>query len=561
MKNNLMMRLRNLGNHLHNKRVLQAGEGAFFVAYFPKNASDCDKRRCYLPCVYCLGYYSRSTLPAHANRCQLREHRTSDDNRKRNYVTQGRLLLASELNSTAKVRQLFSKMPEDWITCVVKGDHLINKLALLVCLVHESNKKKQADIRRSLRLAAKLLIELRKLVPGVTALEDFITPEHFTNFIEAAFNVARSNETHKSLSETRISKIGWLLRKMAIMVQLDNIQNFSSEKRSKAIAFEELVLKEWKVSSVTQAITSRSARRQVVTLLSVSEDVKVLSNYLKERIRWHSNYLREDSGDSSHYNLLQSALLAFIILFNMKRGGVVSNMTIREFQKEHASSLWNRLRLSKFEQDLIGHLRFVEVGGRRERVFPIFITEIMRQTLELLIDCRKPVGLSKTNQNVFVNSEGVSLLGYHALKEACEKCRAKRPDVLWAPELRKHVMTMTQLFNFKNQELEALAGYLKIDISDHNKYYKLPQEPLQVARVTKIISLKEKGEFQNPSRKSLEELNVNLEEEVEGKNLISISKIQMCVQTYVFALHCFIVIYVYLLLLCMVRTCSVLQIF
>ena len=512
----LMGRLRNLGNHLRNKRVLQAGEGTFIVSYIPRSvSSDSKNETCYLPCVYCLGYYAKATLWKHSSRCLLRKEENVINQQQARHAYQGRMLLASELHSGSQVRKLISKMKDDWITCVIKGDSLINRLGALLCLMYKSDKTSRNEFRYYLRLTAMMLVELRKLVPGVTALEEFVDPAYFNHFVLAAHNLNKNNGHNVNLSETKLSKLKWLLQKMAIMVQNDNIQSFSSEKRRKAIAFENLVLKEWKTKFMPNVSISKSA--PAVTLVSICHDVKILSDYLTERIRWHSKYLQEDRGDSAHYNFLQSALLAFIILFNMKRGGVVSNMTVREFKNQHASSLWNRHCLSKLEQEVAKQLRHVEVSGRRSHVFPIFITAIMSQALELLIDCRKSVGIPNDNQNVFINSNGIQLLGYTSLKDASEECGAKRPDVIWAPELRRDVMTMAQIFNFEKKELDVLAEYLAIDVGHRNRYYRLPHEPLQVAKVSKVVSLKEKCEFDhNPSLK-LDELDMNLNEEIKGR--------------------------------------------
>ena len=523
----LVVRLRNFGNHLHNRKVLRSGEGNIVVCGRMRDQSELDED-CYLPCVYCLGYYSKPSLNLHANTCRLRQVATSDEKTSVRYIHQSRMLLASELHSSSQVRKLLAKMPDDLITGMIKGDHLLNRLCSLLCLMYGSDKNKRGDIRRSLRLVAKILIELRKLVPGVKAFTEFVDPVYIKSFVMAAKNLTGYSDSTKDIPESRMSRIGSLLRKVAMLVRMDDITNFSSDKRDKATAFESLLVKEWSTNFSANCFANSFASAEEteslvieppITFISISEDVKILSDYLTEKIRWHSKYLKEDLGEASHYNFLQKASLAFVILFNMWRGGFVSNLTIEHFQIRQNSELLNRTCLSKMEQGLTKQLKFVEVIGKREQVFPIFFTDIMRQAVELLIDCRTAVGVPENKRKVFVSSDGVQLLGYNALKEASEKCGAKRPEVLWAPELRKQVMTMTQLFNFEKKELDALEDYLGLNVGLRNVYYRLPHEPLQVAKVSKIIYLMERGGFVNNKGKSLEELNVDLEQELKGKKL------------------------------------------
>ena len=507
MKGALMTRLRNLGNHFHNRKVLRSGEGTFIVTYTPKTLTEPKRNGCFLPCVYCLGYYNNSTLWKHVSRCIFGKNKSPADKHHTRHAQLGRMLLASGLHASSQVRRLTSKMNNDAITCVVKEDSLIKRLGSLFCLMHGFNRHKRSEIRRSLRLAAQLLIELRKLVPGVTSLADFINPVYFKYFVQAASFLAQSN---KGLAKSKMSKIGWLLKKAAMFIQTDDIRNLSSEKRDTAYAFEKLILKEWNMNS-------SSSGAKYTTLTAISKDVKTLSDYLTEKICWHSKYLTEDGGNALHFDSLQQALLAFIIIFNMRRGSAVSNMTIQEFESSLADSLSSQHRLSEMEHEQAKQLACVKVNSRKECVIPILLTDSSKRALRLLISCRKSVGIPVENQNVFVNSDGVLLLGYSSLKKATEECGAKRPKILWASQFRKTVMTMTQIFNFEKRELDALADYLDIDIGLRHMFYRLPHDTTQVAKVSKLITLRESGKFENYAKQSLEELDLNIEEQLEGK--------------------------------------------
>ena len=518
MKNALKMRLRNLGNHLHNIKVLQSGEGSCIVTHRPKyqGRSASTSEDSYLPCVHCFDYYDKNELWKHARVCIFQQEGV-EQNYQMRYIYLGKLLLASESHAAAQVHKLTSKMADDIVTHVVKEDRLINKLCFLFCLMHESNKEKLADIGHSLRLAAMLLIELRKLVPGIIAFENFIDPNYFKYFVQAAGNIGKCNNATKNLSESDILRIGWLLKKLVMLIETDDIENFQSKKREQAVAFAVIINKWWKNSCLNNIVRSNN---QKITLFSVAENVKMLSLYLIGRIHGHSSKLKEFGGNSLHYNALLNCLLSFIILFNMKWGNVVANMTVHGYKCQHAGSILSKLSSSKLQMELYKGLRYIEVHGRNGRVFPIFLNEMIKDALRLLFLCRKPIGIPRENQHVFINSSGAQITGCSTLNDAAMECGALTPNILGAPELRKHVMTMTQLFNSTEKKLDILATHLELDDTVRQTFHQLPHDASQVAKVSKIIFLQEKGVFDNTLSKSYDELDMNLDEEIKSKIIL-----------------------------------------
>ena len=67
-KNKILERIRNIGNHLHNREVLLKGEGELFVKYRPsKPGTNVEE---FSPCPNCFGYFKRTDLWRH--KCQLK---------------------------------------------------------------------------------------------------------------------------------------------------------------------------------------------------------------------------------------------------------------------------------------------------------------------------------------------------------------------------------------------------------------------------------------------------------------------------------------------------------
>ena len=46
---------------------------------------------------------------------------------------------------------------------------------------------------------------------------------------------------------------------------------------------------------------------------------------------------------------------------------------------------------------------------------------------------------------------------------------------------------MTQVLNLEEHELDGLASFLGHDLAIHREYYQLPENTVQLAKVTKIL--------------------------------------------------------------------------
>jgi len=66
---------------------------------------------------------------------------------------------------------------------------------------------------------------------------------------------------------------------------------------------------------------------------------------------------------------------------------------------------------------------------------------------------------------------------------------------------------MSQLLNLTSDDKEQLANFMGLDLAIHNDYYKLPDEILQISRISKILLAMESGNVHELRGKTLEEFN------------------------------------------------------
>ncbi|KAI4802232.1 hypothetical protein KUCAC02_020084, partial [Chaenocephalus aceratus] len=114
--------------------------------------------------------------------------------------------------------------------------------------------------------------------------------------------------------------------------------------------------------------------------------------------------------------------------------------------------------------------------------------------------------------------------GQDCIRLFARQCGAKNPEYLRSTQLRKHVATLSQILNLKNNELDQLANFLGHDIRVHRDFYRLPEATIEIAKISKILLAMEKGSLAAYQGKSLDEIEIEDElepdlEEFQGENI------------------------------------------
>lgn len=73
----------------------------------------------------------------------------------------------------------------------------------------------------------------------------------------------------------------------------------------------------------------------------------------------------------------------------------------------------------------------------------------------------------------------------------------------------KYLATTCQLRNMLNNEFDWLARHMGYDILVHRNYYRLQQDAVELAKISKVLLLIEKGETHKVAGRSLDERDIN----------------------------------------------------
>lgn len=169
--------------------------------------------------------------------------------------------------------------------------------------------------------------------------------------------------------------------------------------------------------------------------------------------------------------------------------------------------------LTVWEKKLWKVLWRVEIIGKRSNTVAVLLTAAMKQALDTFTAYRSDAGVDEDNAYLFAASYGLGhIRGTDTVRDHANGCNAKKPAYLRATRLRKHIATVSQLMNLQDNELDILASFLGHDIRTHRQYYRLPEETLQIAKVSKVLLKTERGDIQGLSGRSLEEIELNSNE-------------------------------------------------
>ncbi|PIK57336.1 hypothetical protein BSL78_05725 [Apostichopus japonicus] len=105
--------------------------------------------------------------------------------------------------------------------------------------------------------------------------------------------------------------------------------------------------------------------------------------------------------------------------------------------------------------------------------------------------------------------------GADCLRKLSETSGADKPETLRSTRLRKHIATVSQILHLDENELEVLAKFMGHDIRTHRAYYRLPDETMQLAKMTKfLLNLEKPGSLTEMKGKSWKDMQVSANEEV-----------------------------------------------
>ncbi|XP_048855405.1 uncharacterized protein LOC125739885 [Brienomyrus brachyistius] len=518
----LLEKLRNKGNYQHNSDVLMNTTGSLKVRRKPRTGTK-EITGKFIHCMYCKGMFVRKELWRHVRRCHCKPQ-AKDENPGRTKV----LGLATHAESaysqqiSSGVWKLLASMKQDEIASTVRNDFCIIQLAQSLYNKHGHDPTKYEYVRQKLREVGRFLLILRK-ESSIHSMEESVKPANFYRVVQAVKKVSGyDEEKHCYHTPSLALKLGHTLQKISDIIHCRALIAEDGELVKSTEMFKKLYSCKWsELVSHTALNTLNNAKYNKPLTLPFTEDVKLLHRHLQKSANDAICSLKEAATPQS-YAELAKVTLSQIIVFNRRRSGEVSKMRIQSFHERDQTDLHEDIAmgLSETEQKLCNYFSRIEFVGKRGRKVAVLLTPIMVDALSLLVSKRPECGVCDTNVFLFARPKSLSYYrGQDCLRIHASRCGAKNPEHLRSTQLRKHVATLSQVLNLKNNELDQLADFLGHDLRVHRDFYRLPVPTTQLAKISKLLLTMEKGQLSSVQGKSLDEIEIDGEIEVSDSEL------------------------------------------
>ncbi|XP_071482523.1 uncharacterized protein [Diadema antillarum] len=191
-------------------------------------------------------------------------------------------------------------------------------------------------------------------------------------------------------------------------------------------------------------------------------------------------------------------------------------MKLDDFSKcKQGDEVTDDYGLSKWEAKLGKNLWRLEIVGKKQRAVPVLLTNEMKRSMDLLVAKRGDAGVYETNPYVFaLTSSNGHIRGSDVVRKFSISCGASKPSYITSTRLRKHIATVSQVMNLRDNELDVLANFMGHDVRIHRNFYRLPDHVMQVAKVSKILMCMDKGSLGKLHGSTLDEVQLDEGEEV-----------------------------------------------
>ncbi len=436
----------------------------------------------YTVCPYCTGYYTKINLRHHAAVCETNPEKKTRILNQLAAMVEGRI----HTNASTRLAQIISFMRQDKIVGIIKYDWLLivfgNKMSCKYTPHYQENM-----IRARLRLAGRLLNEIKMIDPEVSDFASIYHVERYDSLVSAIKVIGRFDpETNEfgapamaSCAVTFVKHIGKYLS--AEYIKLRDRENKVETEDFLAYMETDIGISINKLVTETQA----KMRRRKLDNIPTMDDVKLLMGYVNAQLDSSFEALSKGYSEDEWIRLAKF-IVAWIIVFNRRRVGEVQNIKVEEFicrqSIDDDSNEQIMSTMSEAAKSLARKFKRMKIRGKLGRDVPVLLKPMVDKAIQLLLSYRKEAGLS--DDRLFLFELPLSCAINIRVVNACELlrnlsilCGASNPLSLRGTTLRKHMATTCISLELNDVLVSEVAKFMGHGDKIHHQYYR--KNPLQ----------------------------------------------------------------------------------
>ncbi|XP_045478739.1 uncharacterized protein LOC123683842 [Harmonia axyridis] len=249
-------------------------------------------------------------------------------------------------------------------------------------------------------------------------------------------------------------------------------------------------------------------------ILPVTEDVKVLNDFIMNKAQEAYDNLENDINSTSDYKVLIECILVQVMIFNRKRVGGVQFLEIKSYQAE--TTIINQKEmmdaLTDHEKTICSAFKRVVVFGKGSKPVPLLFTKLIQRYIQIILRVRDETDIvPKSNPYLFANPNCADrwVSGPSVIRKYAYMCGAKNPETLTSTRFRKQIATILQIMNFEDDEMQQIATFMGHTEKTLREFYRLPEDIYQTAKVAKVLLLLNEGKGKEFKGKSLADIEIS----------------------------------------------------
>lgn len=528
----LIQQLQNCGSFIRNTTAIKEGQGVIVPKRRIQNNAKKDIRN-YLPCTSCYQMFSVRYLSRHKSKCLFKSY-NEFPKRNRSLRAQSYLMLPVGYNVSERFKEcILSKMSGDEIYKTMKRDWLIMLYGEAEFRRLGYDTRYHRTIIDRCRELARLLLTASKQDPNITRLNQLFFPNKYKLLRDSVLELSGFDDVTGTFDTPSLAlKLGFTIKKCANLIKGEYLEDEILRLRIPDLdTFLSLLESKWETE------VSAHARRTLVERkwntpkrMPLAKDIQILNKYLKERCLILQPLLEAEPNKKVFEELTEITLIMTIIL-NRRRVGEVQLINLKDYEKirkgDPESDVFDSL--NEIEKHLSQSLVRLVIKGKRGRGVPVLLTKTLKDNIDLLIKKRIYCGVDINNKYLFASIRHTC--GFYRahilLKKYAQLAGCQNVETITSTRLRKHVAIMVQLLNLKEHELDSLAKFMGHDIKVHREYYRLADETVELAKISKILLTMENGDISSLKGKNLDEIDINdfiYEEDENQENSAAVSE-------------------------------------
>lgn len=236
----LLEKLRNRGNFMHNNEVLKKGCGSLKVK---RKANG--ENKTYEYCIHCRGMFLRSELWRHMRRCSSNPEGQDEHNGQKRVLGLTASVMSYSGTMDDGVLKMLSHGHNDEIASVVQNDFCLLRFAQSLYTKDGHDRSAHSLIRQQVRELGRFLLTLRK-VSNVQTLEDAVKPANFMDVIKAVKITAGYEQSRNWWKTPSLAiKIGQSLVKVSEIIHCHALMTEDKDLAKSTRAFHKLHQAKW----------------------------------------------------------------------------------------------------------------------------------------------------------------------------------------------------------------------------------------------------------------------------------------------------------------------------